>query len=155
MKPGRQKCLPGEYEKASDRSVKKSTNGGFHMWKKHSLEHTDISTHSVINLSLSRPLSVSPASASHSSLVAKSYEADFLFKCRHVCHRRRWHHASLFSVMRWKRRLSVYIMFSKGCCVGWVRGFSASLSQTKPRHLADFGKKEAGYSSHLLAPSCS
>lgn len=42
----------GKSEKALERSVKKSTNGSFHMWKMHSLEHTDISTHSVINLFL-------------------------------------------------------------------------------------------------------
>lgn len=52
------------------------------MWNKmHSREHTDISTHSKINpFLLFRSLSlphVSPHSASHHSLVAKSYEADF------------------------------------------------------------------------------
>lgn len=61
--------------------MKNCTNGNIHMWKIHSPEHTDISTHSVINLfllSLSLPPCSSANSVSHHSLYAKSYEADFL-----------------------------------------------------------------------------
>lgn len=91
---------------------KKSTgnNGGFHMWKMHSLEHTDISTHSVINLfllSLSYSLYVSPRSASHLSFFAKSYETDFLssasLRVIAVIVTENCHYVSLFSIMRWNK----------------------------------------------------
>lgn len=90
------------------------------MWNKmHTREHTDISTHSKINLfllfrSLSLP-HVSPHSASHHSLVAKSYEADFPSSAS-LCvtgkeKKKKRHRVSLVSVMRWKQRLSTLIMF--------------------------------------------
>ena len=85
IKPGRERdtgaACEVKSEGAFNRSVKKSTNGSFHMWKMHSREHTDISTHPVINLFLpllSLPPCISPHSASHHSFFAKSYEADFL-----------------------------------------------------------------------------
>lgn len=102
---------------ALDRSVEKSTNGSLHMWKMRSLEHTDISTHSMINLfsfSCSPPplisLTLPPIPLSlpnHMRLIffqvaacvsqTKPLSCLFVF-CNEV-----------------EQRLSVYIMFSKSC----------------------------------------
>lgn len=101
------------------------------MWNKmHSREHTDISTHSKINLfllfrSLSLP-HVSPHSASHHSLVAKSYEADFPSSAS-LCvtgkeKKKKRHRVSLVSVMRWKQRLSTLIMFPPPKKLWWLGG---------------------------------
>lgn len=149
---------------ALDRSVKKSTNGSFHMWEMHSLEHTDISTHSVINLFLlllSLPPYISPYPASHHSLFAKSYEADFPFKCQLVCHRQNWQHVSLFFHNELEQRLSALIMCSKKALHSVGERVLVSPSATKPRHLEDVGNKGIGEfcciksaSSHLLALPC-
>lgn len=74
-------CSPGEVWESIRHKCEKEHKWRLHKWKMHSLEHNAISTPSLIDLFLysnSFPLCFSPPSGSHHSVVAKSYEADFL-----------------------------------------------------------------------------